>query len=323
MSLGEMGPVVGGGLGAVIPTKDRPAELLALLECLDRQTRPIDHLVVVDASAESVSPLLEGRLRASRIEYVRHHPPSAAAQRNAGIARLAGRYPLVGLFDDDIWLAPDAVERMLAFWASQASRGVAGTAFNQQGLESIGERGWLKRSRLADSLGLYRRTPGRVAASGWHALIGTVSVDSPVEWLQTGAAVWRAQVFDRWRFDEFFQGYSYLEDLDFSFSVSRQARLMVVADARYEHRSASAGRLDARRFGRIESRNRLYFVRKHGLSLAACLAGLGIRMGMSLGESLGHLDPSLSLRALGNLEGIGEGLGAPVASPRKSGRSPS
>lgn len=323
MGPGEMGPVVGGGLGAVIPTKDRPAELLALLECLDRQTRPIDHLVVVDASAESAAPLLEGRLRSSRIEYLRHHPPSAAAQRNAGIARLAGRYPLVGLFDDDIWLAPDAVERMLAFWASEASRGVAGAAFNQQGFESIGEQGSLKRSRLADALGLYRHTPGRVAPSGWHSLIGTVSRDTAADWIPTTAAIWRAETLRHWRFDEFFHGYSYLEDLDFSYSVSRQARLMVVAQAPYEHLPAPGGRLDARRFGRIESRNRLYFVRKHGLSLAACLAGLGIRMGMSLGESLGHLDRSLSLRALGNLEGIGEGLRAPVSSPRESGRSPS
>jgi hypothetical protein len=33
--------------------------------------------------------------------------------------------------------------------------------------------------------------------------------------LPSGASVWRREIFDKFSFEEFFEGYSYLEDLDF------------------------------------------------------------------------------------------------------------
>ena len=296
----------GGGLAIVIPTKDRPIDLMALLDNLERQSRLPAEIVVVDGSDQPIRALLDERHSTIPLQYIRHRPPSAAAQRNAGIARLAGRYPLIGLLDDDIELAPDAIERMLEFWRTKESLGVGGAAFNQLGSEEISEQSSLKRSRLAESLGLYCRKPGRVARSGWHTMVGTVAENTPVEWLTTCAAIWRAEVFQRHRFDEYFRSYSYLEDLDFSYGVSREFRLRVVASARYRHLHHHASLTSEwyREFGASEVRNRLYFVRKQGLSVPSCYLGLTIRLSQTIAEATLRRRPVLFSRAMGNLEGL-------------------
>lgn len=288
----------------VVPTKDRPRELLALLDNLEGQTRVPEKVVVVDSSEEPATPFLDGKSDNGWILYRRHAPPSAAAQRNAGIQAVGGRFDLIGLLDDDVTLAPDAIERMLAFWQSEESRGVGGAAFNQLHETSILAASVLKRSRMVNFLGLYARRPGSVAPSGWHSLIGTVRRNTRVEWLQTGAAVWRSEVFGEYEFDEYFDSYSYLEDLEFSYTVGREWALVVVADAQYEHHGAPGGRVDAERFGEIEVRNRLYFVRKHGLSMSRCIIGLVIRFGLTLIDVVKERNRDSVLRARGNLAGF-------------------
>jgi GT2 family glycosyltransferase len=145
-------------------------------------------------------------------------------------------------------------------------------------------------------------------------VVGEVRDTLFVEWLPSGASIFRREVFRENVFDEFFQSYSYLEDLDFSYSISRKGKLAIVWDAGFNHFPSSGGRVSARQFGRFEVRNRLYFVRKHHLSLTRCYVGLAIRFGMSVGSALLHLDTSLFKRALGNLEELIVTSNAPLAS---------
>jgi GT2 family glycosyltransferase len=123
-----------------------------------------------------------------------------------------------------------------------------------------------------------------------------------VEWLPSGASLFRREVFGKDIFDEFYQSYSYLEDLDFSYTISRAGRLAIVADAGFSHFPSPEGRVSARQFGRCEVRNRLYFVRKQGLSITRCYLGLAIRLAMSVGSGLAHWNAGRLSRALGNME---------------------
>ena len=288
-------------LAFVVATKDRPDDLRTMLRSLDAQSHAVDQIVVVDASAEPVESVVRD-FSELNIRYLRHLPPSAAKQRNAGVAALEQGIDLIGFLDDDATLEPDAVARMLDFW-SQTPADVGGASFNM--LNPPRTRGqWLKRSRLCEAIGLYRRNSGQVAPSGWHTVVETVSTTCLVDWLTTCAVVWRRDVLERFQLDEYFEGYSYLEDLDFSLTVGKHFKLAVVADARYHHYPSPGGRVSGYSFGKTEARNRLYLVRKHGLSLWRCYLGLIIRMSMTLAAAVRRVDTNSLQRARGNMAGL-------------------
>jgi hypothetical protein len=133
-------------------------------------------------------------------------------------------------------------------------------------------------------------------------MIGRVTETQFVDWLPSTAVIFRRDVLDQYFFDEAFDSYSYLEDLDLTYTLSRMGRLAVVADAGFSHFSSPRGRPSTRDFGRCEVRNRLYLVRKHHLSLTRCYIGLTIRLVMSIGDGLAHRNSGQLHRALGNVE---------------------
>ena len=288
----------------IIATKDRPREIRRLFHSLQAQSRRPDKLIVVDGGTP---PLDSTQLSEAGIpfRYIRHLPPSAAAQRNAGLSLLDASADLIGFVDDDVVFEPDAVEAMMDFWRSAPSD-VSGASFNLVNHPLVA-MSVLKRSSFAEMLGLYSRRPGRVTRSGFQTMIGTVATTTYVDWLPTTAALWRRGVFDRFRFDEWFRGYSYLEDLDFSHTVGREGRLAVVAGARFYHLQAPAGRGNDFLFGRREVKARLHFVGKHSeLSKTACATALVIRLVLSASASVATRRPALLLRVLGNLVGAVE-----------------
>jgi GT2 family glycosyltransferase len=283
----------------IVATKDRPNDLRRLLESLRRQTVGPDEILVVDASHQPVEPIL-AEFPELKMRYLRRWPPSAAAQRNIGIQACDAAATLIGFADDDTTFESRAFENMLAFW-SDAAPDLLGAAFNIRNYPPR-RNGFLKYSSLTERLGLYSPRPGSVSPSGWQTIIGELPETQFVDWVPSTAVLFRREVFDHNVFDEFFDDYSYLEDLDFGYTLSRVGRLAVVANAGFSHFPSTSGRVSARAFGRYEVRNRLYFVRKHCLSISRCYLGLTIRLAMSIGSGLASLNAGLLLRALGNIE---------------------
>lgn len=286
-------------ISLIVATKDRPADLRRLLESLRNQTVEPAEIVVVDASREPVEQVV-AEFSDLTTRYLRHWPPSGAAQRNAGVQACASSSTLIGFADDDTIFEPRAFENMLNFW-EQAEPDILGAAFNIRNYPHR-RRSFLKYNYLTERLGLYSSRPGNVSLSGWQTIITELPETCFVNWLPLGAAVFRREVFNTAIFDYFFESYSYLEDLDFSYTVGRTGRLAVVADAGFSHFSSPDGRVSARLFGRYEVRNRIYFVRKHGLSIGRCYLGLVVRLAMSVYSSALQWDADLFGRTLGNME---------------------
>ena len=289
-------------LAFVVATVDRPSHLARLLASLEAQTLGPAEVIVVDAGATPVADIC----RPARPFSVRHltcRPPSASRQRNAGIAAVAPDAAYIGFLDDDVLLEPGAVEAMMAFFDA-APADVGGAAFNMSNHPPLRAARW-KSLALAGRMGIYSRQAGTVMKSGFQTMIGTVAETVRTGWLPSGAVVWRLEVLRRLAFDEWFSGYAYLEDLDFSYRAAKSWGLAVVSGARYSHHPQASSRLDARPFGVKEVENRLHFVRKNPeLSVGLCRLALGLRMLMSFADGLAARDSGGFERARGNLNGL-------------------
>ncbi len=301
-------PLKGPECSFIVPTRNRPKDIRALLRNLSGQTVLPAQVIIIDASDAPHEELKREFPRLEISYHVFEGEPSAAAQRNAGLAHVKPDAEWIGFVDDDILFEKDALAHMQAFWCRIPDE-VCGAAFNLK--EPCTDHGWgLKKSGLAGRLGLYRGEAGAVAPSGWHTRIGTVDENTVVEWVSTSAVVWRRAVLDKYHFDAFFKGYSYLEDLDFSYGAGRNCQLVVVADAMFQHchhhENLSSDWYNV--FGQMEVRNRLYFVRKHGLSVWRCYLGLCIRFGQTLMEVVAKRQLLLLYRAKGNLLGLWKSL---------------
>ena len=290
----------------VIATKDRPAELKRMLKSIESQSIDLDHIVmaivIVDGGEKQVKNVAEENASLN-IKYIRSLPPSAARQRNVGIQALGPEITLIGFLDDDVVLEYDAIKKMMDFW-EEAPADLAGASFNMINHPSI-FASWLKFQALPKNLGLYSKQKGRVLSSGFHTVIGFVKKDIDVQWLPTTAAIWRRGIFDNFKFDEWFKGYSYLEDLDFSYRVGKRNKFVVIADAQYYHFYNSGVTGGLYRFGITEIKNRLYFVRKYPeLSISKCYLSLFIRMIMNLFLGFSKRNHIYFQRLMGNIVGL-------------------
>ena len=269
-------------LAIVVPTRNRPDELQALLENLASQTRRPEAVVVVDGSDDAVSETIRVIVGASPLacRFLRHWPPSAAAQRNAGLDAVLAECDLVALIDDDVTLDNAALE-ILCGHAEKRDQGIVGFGLNPVDHDAHRAYGQWKVSWLTRRLGLYSDRMATVAPSGWHSRTLNVTQVTDVGWLTSCAVAWRAAAIGDLRFDEYFEAYSYLEDLDFSLQARQLGRFVILPDVTYLHAPATGGRKSRFWFGRIEIRNRHYIVCKHGLSQWRFWLGTAIRSAMT------------------------------------------
>lgn len=292
-------------LAVIVPTRNRPRELETLLANLAEQTRRPDSVTVVDSSDEDIRRDVEHVVAASRLPctFLRHWPPSAAAQRNAGLAAVGGSADLVAFVDDDLTLNPEGFE-VVRRQSEALGPDFVGFGFNPVEPDARRGYGWLKNARLVEALGLYSGRVGAVTRSGWHTRMVMVDRATEVDWLSSSAVVWRSDAIRDLRFDEFFEQYSYLEDLEFSLQARSRGRFVILPGATFLHEPAAGGRKSRLWFGRIEVRNRYYIVRKHGLSRWRFWLGAAIRSMMTLASGIGGNRPELA-RLRGNLVEFG------------------
>ena len=289
-------------LGVVIATKDRPDDLMLALTSIAHQEYKPHEVIIVDGGKKAVKNRVKDFFGLS-VKYIRCYPPSAVLQRKMGIEAINDTITLIAIMDDDIELQEGALEAMMSFW-ERAGEEVAGASFNMVNHPDLFAPR-LKSTTVAKKAGLYSREKGIVLPSGFQTMVGRVKKNTAVEWLGLGAVVWRKKVFDNFSFDEWFHGYSYLEDLEFSYRIGKQFQLIVVADAGYSHYSSKASRINNYSFGKMEVLNRIHFVRKNPeLSLIRCYIALGIRILISLWMIFKERQPKYLFRVFGNLVGI-------------------
>ena len=294
-----------GRIAIVIPTIGRFEDLRRMLKSLASQTHLPEHVQIVGEGEGNAQVAAEfPQLRAQFLPL----PGSSISQaRNAGTRAASPDIQLIAFMDDDIVLEPDAVEAMLRFWQA-APPDVGGASCNHMNHPRV-YAARLKSARLISWLNLYSPQKGAVLKSGIHTMIGCPEETVYVSWLPTYAVVYRRAVLAEFAFDPWFKGYSYLEDLDFSYRVSRKYKLAVIADSRFYHYPSGIGRADPYEFGKKEVANRLHFVRKHTeLSPALCTFSLLVRAMLSFLGGITQGEAGPFRRAGGNLVGLASTL---------------
>jgi GT2 family glycosyltransferase len=247
----------------VIATRNRPDHLHEAVRSLVEQTVLPQELCIVDASDETPARAGIEELCARvglPLEYVHPAPRGLTVQRNLGIDRTTG--DPVFLIDDDVWMAPDVHEEVLA-------------EYDRWGPELGGVRGGWMRPPIPNRLtvlwrrlfgmgGWWPEASGRMRAGFFTEVVVDSAdvrrVESFVGWFMS----FRREVFEHERFDEKLAGFAFREDADFSYRVAKRGYVLVqTPKARIDHKKTADERLSPFDLQRMNLANQLYLHRKN------------------------------------------------------------
>lgn len=284
----------------IIPTKDRPEDLGNLLSSLQAQTYKPDQLIVVDGGSETVEGLTSNCDNLS-IKYLRVYPPGLTKQRNAGVKALRSDITLVGFLDDDLTLEKDALEQMLKYWET-ASPEIGGSSFNLY--HNVAPKPPNRFKTIFHRLFVTGGEKGKILRSGCNTILSPVYEDTYVEWLSGGATVWKREIINNYKFDEWFAGYGHYDDVDFSYTVSHCYKLIVLSKAKANHYMRPINKKKYYIFCKGDIINRFYFVKKHHFPLPCFYTA-------ALGQITNYLfrviftnERADILKVLGNMAGL-------------------
>ena len=253
-------------ISVIIPTLNRPEDLTVALESLVRQTYPPVEVFIVDQSEDARTRQAVEAIQAkhpsqaSSFLYIYKKEKSGAWARNEGMDRMTGE--LVSFLDDDSELCDDYYEKVAGYFEKNPSWGGIGGSLIQEdmmkGMKSV-FRSFLWR------LFLISKRDGLMTASGFGYPIYERAIHQAVrvEMLHGCNMNFRTSVVGKDRFDEWFVGYSFREDAEFSYRLSRKAELWMVPDARLHHWESPSSRMDVDRLKRMEIRNYHFVFKKH------------------------------------------------------------
>ncbi|HET8595617.1 MAG TPA: glycosyltransferase family 2 protein [Intrasporangium sp.] len=186
-----------GGVDVLVPSCDRPPALAVTLSGLAAQTFTDFRVVISDQSVEPVDtdPLVAGVDRVLELHgtpvTVDHHLPRRGVAENRHHLLELSDAPYVLFLDDDVWLEPWALSRLVE---AIDELGCGFVGFAVQGLSYVGDR-------RPHQLTSYEEWPGRVEpervrrdSPAWdrHLLHNAANPTHLAEQLRLDPSTWRA-----------------------------------------------------------------------------------------------------------------------------------
>jgi GT2 family glycosyltransferase len=247
----------------IIATRNRHDYMLDTVRSLLEQTVLPRELCIVDSSDKTPARAEIEQLCAAAgldVDYVHPAPRGLTVQRNLGIDRTTG--DPVFLIDDDVWMAQDVHEQVLAEyerWGPELG-GVRGAPVRPP---SPGKLTILWR-RFFGMGGWWFEGSGKMR-SGFFVEGVAASKDVRVlEYFNGWFMSFKREVFEHERFDEKLAGYAFKEDIDFSYRVVKRGFVLVQTPrAMIDHRKSPAQRLSTFDHQRMALANQFYLHRKN------------------------------------------------------------
>ena len=254
-------------ISIIIPTKNRQKDLVECLKSIAKQSVKPNEVIIVDASDNQSLRHLLNRLRLifpMRLVYL-YDRSSIPRGRNIGVQEASGE--IVMFLDDDVVLEENYFEEIIKAFKDPTVGGVMGTirvrpptSFLARALSRI-EQVFNFLFFLTMSAG-----EGKIRPSGmptFCSLNESVKEATDVEVLLGYEMAYRRDVFDYYQFDENLSGYSWNEDVDFSYRVSKHFRLVFTPFAKLMHKHGGGKKVDQRPRKRMMICNHAYLFGKN------------------------------------------------------------
>lgn len=283
-------------LSVIVPTIGRPDELRGLIASIRAQTVLPHEMVVVDAGpvANDIETVCADALEGSGIElrYARSEP-GTSLQRNVALEHCTGEFYF--LFDDDLTVEPDYIERSLECFELPTDPPVGcvlGTFSSPPREGGRARKAWFKafgltHARMGDEARMY--------ASGGVQWAQRPSRVIEVPAASGGRTAYRAACFETERFAEYLPGRTQNEDVELSFRIARSWTIVQSPDVVCFHSRVEKGRTKyGDRVARVIYAN-FYFFKEHRPKDPRHLAAFGwANLGLSayyVGVGLGKRSP--------------------------------
>ena len=229
-------------INVVIPTRNRPDDLLNILKCLSNQSIKIGKVVIVDSSDEHTSIDVSAFPDLS-VHVIKTEIRSAAEQRNIGKEYLGNSSKYIAFLDDDVSVDREYLARLVNLITLKKAVGVSGVAINLFSDERRqlphGLSGLLHRGFLLDS-----NKDGALLPSGINIPIRKTSDENyEVDWL-IGCSLWDSHQVAELYFERDFSGQSLGEDVIFSVRARKKGSLYVNPSIILNHFESPIGRAD-------------------------------------------------------------------------------
>lgn len=254
---------VKGGISVIIPTKGRIREVCYCLDSILKQTFLPDEIIIIDSSKKSkLGQFLKEKfpVKYPKISYL-HSNVSLTRARNIGVERSSGEF--VFFFDDDVILDKDYIKEVMKIFLNDKEGKVGGVTGR---IVNIYRDATSLKNRLRRLLFLSYFGDGKVTLSGLSSSVQGIKNVVETEFIQGCAGAYRREVFKFFKFDERLgklSGYCYMEDVDFSYRVSRKYKLIYTPFAKLEHLKSVSSRIDMVIANRQYIINRFYLFKKN------------------------------------------------------------
>ena len=213
-------------ISVIIPTRNRPADLLSVLNCIAAQSLKITEVIVIDSS-DYFSPISKS---ATWDYFLQHHHVSvrsAAVQRNIGMNFISNDCEFLCFLDDDVQPNTFYASQLISGINRLDAVGISGIALNPLKNETMrrvpkGFYGTIQRVFGLDSM-----QDGKLLSSGVNIPVRIYAGEiQEVDWL-IGCSIWNYKAISDLRFEPDFRGQSLCEDVIFSIRAKERGRLFV------------------------------------------------------------------------------------------------
>ncbi len=264
----------------IICTYLRAKALLDLLNSVKTQQLYPDEILIIDGSTNYQTEEMLALNSFANLIYFRVNDENRGLtkQRNFGIAKVSEIIDIVCFLDDDTVLEKDYFEQLInTYTIYPDALGVGGYIINESHWQKTDENylpkineffydGWKRKdgSRFVfrKKLGLDSDLQPCFMPDFSHGR--SVSFLPPsgkiysVQQFMGGVSSFKKNVFEKYKFSTYFEGYGLYEDADFTLRLSNIGNLYLNTNARLHHYHNASGRPNHYKYGKMVIRNGWY-----------------------------------------------------------------